>query len=99
MSEEIKETQPEQPNLFGKVDELRNILEGEMTILTEKIDKAKGQISKLGVKIGSLETRKKNLFSLVKAVKDKEIVLGDGEPQEEEEVFLDGGDESQTESL
>ena len=87
----FEETQEEQPSLFGKVDELRNTLEEEMTILTEEIDRAKGHISKLGVKIGSLETRKKNLFALVKAVKDKEIVLGEGEPQEEEEVFLDGG--------
>ncbi len=88
--DQIEETSEEQPSLFGKVDVLRNTLEEEMTILSEAIDKAKSQISKLGVKIGSLETRKENLYAMVKAVKDKEIVLSTGEADDVEEVFLDG---------
>ena len=102
----IEETPEEQPSLFGKVDVLRNTLEEEMTILSEAIDKAKSQISKLGVKIGSLETRKENLYAMVKAVKDKEIVLGDGEPGEDQlglderlELNAVTEEESQTESL
>ncbi len=103
-TEQIEQTQEEQRTLFGKVDVLRNTLEEEMTILTEQIDKTKGQISKLGVKIGSLETRKKNLYAMVKAVKDREIVLNESEP-EEDEAFLDTsnhtepGEESPAESL
>ena len=100
MSEEIKTTE-EQPNLFGKVDDLRNVLELEMTIITEDIDKSLASISRLGIKVGALKKRKKALYAMVKAVKDREIVLGEGEPQEEteDEVFQDHGEEPVAGSL
>ncbi len=88
------EVAEEQPSLFGKVDVLRNTLEAEMTIITEAIDKASASISRLEVKIGSLETRKAKLYAMVKAVKEKEIVLGNSEDEDTEEILLESRPES-----